>query len=58
MVSSIIGGGESRKIHGVAHRELMPDVIHDNSQHANNLDNVLEYHCMILKYKDYMVEKG
>ena len=22
--------------YGVAHRELMPDVIHDNSQYANN----------------------
>ena len=36
-------GGESRKIvtdrlrsYGVAHRELMPDAIHDNSQYANN----------------------
>jgi putative transposase len=36
-------GGEPRKIvtdklrsYGVAHRELMPDVIHDNSQYANN----------------------
>jgi putative transposase len=36
-------GGEPRKIvtdrlrsYGVAHRELIPDVIHDNSQHANN----------------------
>ena len=36
-------GGEPRKIvtdklrsYGVAHRELMPDVIHDNAQHANN----------------------
>ena len=36
-------GGEARKIvtdklhsYGVAHRELMPDVIHDNSQYANN----------------------
>jgi putative transposase len=35
--------GEPRKIvtdklrsYGVAHRELMPDVIHDNSQYANN----------------------
>jgi putative transposase len=37
-------GGEPRKIvtdklrsYGVAHRELMPDVIHDNSQYASNL---------------------
>jgi putative transposase len=36
-------GGEPRKIvtdklrsYGVAHRKLMPDVIHDNSQYANN----------------------
>ena len=36
-------GGEPRKIvtdklrsYGVAHRELMPDVIHDNSQYANS----------------------
>jgi putative transposase len=36
-------GGEPRKIvtdklrsYGVAHRELMPDVIHDNSPYANN----------------------
>jgi putative transposase len=36
-------GGEPRKIvtdklrsYGVAHRELMPDVIHDNSQYVNN----------------------
>jgi putative transposase len=36
-------GGEPRKIvtdklrsYGVAHRELMPDVIHDDSQYANN----------------------
>ena len=36
-------GGESRKIvtdklrsYGVAHRELMPDIIHDTSQYANN----------------------
>jgi putative transposase len=36
-------GGESRKVvtdklrsYGVAHRELMPDVIHDDSQYANN----------------------
>ena len=36
-------GGEPRKIvtdklrsYGVAHRELMPDVIHDTSQYANN----------------------
>jgi putative transposase len=36
-------GGEPRKIvtdklrsYGVAHRELMPDVIHDNSEYANN----------------------
>ena len=36
-------GQEPRKIvtdklrsYGVAHRELMPDVIHDNSQYANN----------------------
>jgi putative transposase len=36
-------GGEPRKIvtdklrsYGVAHRELMPDVTHDNSQYANN----------------------
>ena len=36
-------GGELRKIvtdklrsYGVAHRELMPDVIHDSSQYANN----------------------
>jgi putative transposase len=36
-------GGEPRKIvtdklrsYDVAHRELMPDVIHDNSQYANN----------------------
>ena len=36
-------GGEPTKIvtdklrsYGVAHRELMPDVIHDNSQYANN----------------------
>ena len=36
-------GGEPKKIvtdklrsYGVAHRELMPDVIHDNSQYANN----------------------
>jgi putative transposase len=36
-------GGEPRKIvtdklrsYGVAHREIMPDVIHDNSQYANN----------------------
>jgi putative transposase len=36
-------GGEPRKIvtdklrsYGIAHRELMPDVIHDNSQYANN----------------------
>ena len=36
-------GDEPRKIvtdklrsYGVAHRELMPDVIHDNSQYANN----------------------
>jgi putative transposase len=36
-------GGEPRKIvtdklrsYGVAHRALMPDVIHDNSQYANN----------------------
>jgi putative transposase len=36
-------GGEPRKIvtdklrsYGVAHRELTPDVIHDNSQYANN----------------------
>jgi putative transposase len=36
-------GGEPRKIvtdklrsYGVAHRELMPDVIHDNAQYANN----------------------
>jgi putative transposase len=36
-------GGDPRKIvtdklrsYGVAHRELMPDVIHDNSQYANN----------------------
>ena len=36
-------GGEPRKIvtdklrsYGVAHRELMPDVIHDNSQYANH----------------------
>jgi putative transposase len=36
-------GGEPRKIvtdklrsYGVAHRELMPGVIHDNSQYANN----------------------
>jgi putative transposase len=36
-------GGEPRKIvtdklrsYGVAHRELMPDVIHDNSRYANN----------------------
>jgi putative transposase len=36
-------GGEPRKIvtdklrsYGVAHRELMPDFIHDNSQYANN----------------------
>jgi putative transposase len=36
-------GGEPRKIvtdklrsYGVAHRELMPDAIHDNSQYANN----------------------
>jgi putative transposase len=36
-------GSEPRKIvtdklrsYGVAHRELMPDVIHDNSQYANN----------------------
>jgi putative transposase len=36
-------GDEPRKIvteklrsYGVAHRELMPDVIHDSSQHANN----------------------
>ena len=36
-------GGEPRKIvtdklcsYGVAHRELMPDVIHDNYQYANN----------------------
>jgi putative transposase len=36
-------GGEPRKIvtdklgsYGVAHRELMPDVIHDSSQYANN----------------------
>jgi putative transposase len=36
-------GGEPRKIvtdklrsYGVAHRELMPDVSHDNSQYANN----------------------
>jgi putative transposase len=36
-------GGEPRKIvtdnlrsYGVAHCELMPDVIHDNSQYANN----------------------
>ena len=36
-------GGEPRKIvtdklrsYGVAHRELMPDVIHDNSQYENN----------------------
>jgi putative transposase len=35
--------GEHRKIvtdklrsYGVAHRELMPDVVHDNSQYANN----------------------
>jgi putative transposase len=37
-------GGEPRKIvtdklrsYGVAHRELMPDVIYDTSQYANNL---------------------
>jgi putative transposase len=36
-------GGEPRKIvtdklrsYGVAHRELMPEVIHDTSQYANN----------------------
>ena len=36
-------GGEPRKVvtdklrsYGVAHRELIPDVIHDTSQHANN----------------------
>ncbi|MGV0034032.1 MAG: DDE-type integrase/transposase/recombinase [Candidatus Azotimanducaceae bacterium WSBS_2022_MAG_OTU7] len=36
-------GGEPRKTvtdklcsYGVAHRELMPDVIHDTSQYANN----------------------
>ena len=36
-------GGEPRQIvtdklrsYGVAHRELMPDVIHDTSQYANN----------------------
>jgi putative transposase len=36
-------GGEPRKIvtdklrsYGVAHRELMPDVIHDNARYANN----------------------
>jgi len=36
-------GGEPRKIvtdklrsYGVAHRELMPDVIHDTTQYANN----------------------
>ena len=36
-------GGEPRKIvtdklrsYGVAHRELMPDVIYDNAQYANN----------------------
>jgi putative transposase len=36
-------GGEPRKVvtdklrsYGVAHRELMPDVIHDNSQYSNN----------------------
>ena len=36
-------GGESRMIvtdklrsYGVAHRELLPDVIHDTSQYANN----------------------
>ena len=36
-------GGEPRRIvtdklrsYGVAHRELMPDVIHDNGQYANN----------------------
>jgi putative transposase len=36
-------GGEPRKIvtdklrsYGVAHRELIPDAIHDNSQYANN----------------------
>ena len=36
-------GGEPRKIvadklrsYGVAHQELMPDVIHDTSQYANN----------------------
>jgi putative transposase len=36
-------GGEPRKIvtdklrsYGVSHRELMPDVIHDSSQYANN----------------------
>jgi len=36
-------GGEPREIvtdklrsYGVAHRELMPDVIHDNSRYANN----------------------
>jgi putative transposase len=36
-------GGEPRKIvtdklrsYGVAHRELIPDVIHDNTQYANN----------------------
>jgi putative transposase len=42
---SLLGshGGEPRKIvtdklrsYGVAHRELMPDVIHDNFQCANN----------------------
>jgi putative transposase len=41
-------GGEPRKIvtdklrsYGVAHRELMPDVIHDTSQYANNGGRVL-----------------
>ena len=36
-------GGEPRKIvtdklrsYGVAHRQLMPDVVHDTSQYANN----------------------
>jgi hypothetical protein len=39
----LVGTGEPRKMvtdklrsYGVAHRELMPDVIHDTSQYADN----------------------
>jgi putative transposase len=47
-------GGEPRKIvtdklrsYGVAHRELLPEVIHDTSQYANNRAEVSHQHTRV-----------